>query len=152
MNPKAPDPSIGFIEPARPSDLVSIRRLLDIEQLPTEDITEESLELFLVCRDATGVAGVVGLERFGEVALLRSLVVTGEHMGRGLGKRLVAAAEALASDLGVHSIYLLTTTARTFFEHLGFRCIGREEGPLVIQSTREFATLCPASTVLWVKP
>jgi N-acetylglutamate synthase-like GNAT family acetyltransferase len=66
-----------------------------------------------------GVAGVVGLERYGEVALLRSLVVTSQHLGRGLGRRLVAAAEVLATELTFPSIYLLTTSAEPFFEYMG---------------------------------
>jgi hypothetical protein len=114
MNIKGAVPFTPVIERARMPDLVGIRWLLDMEALPSVDITEDALGHFLVCRDETGVAGVVGLERYGELALLRSLVVTSEHMG--------------------------------------FRCIGREEGPPAIQSTREFTSLCPATAVLMVKP
>jgi hypothetical protein len=46
--------------------------LLDIEALPSADLTEDALRHFLAARDATGVAGVVGLEKIGDVALLRS--------------------------------------------------------------------------------
>ena len=95
---------------------------------------------------------MVGLERYGDVALLRSLVVASERMGRGIGKGLVAAAEALAAKLQVRSIYLLTTTAADFFESRGFRRIRREQAPPQIQSTQEFSSLCPASAVLMVKP
>lgn len=147
--PESPDPAIAG---ARRSDLPSIRWLLDIEFLPSADITEESLEHFLVYRDQLGIAGVVGLQIFGEVALLRSLVVSSERMGRGIGKGLVNAAEALAAELRVRSTYLLTTTAADFFEYRGFRRIGREEAPHEIRSTREFSSLCPATAVLMVKP
>jgi N-acetylglutamate synthase-like GNAT family acetyltransferase len=71
------------IDGARRADLAGIRWLLDMESLPSADITENALEHFLVCRDELGVAGVVGLERYDEVALLRSLVVSSEHIGRG---------------------------------------------------------------------
>jgi amino-acid N-acetyltransferase len=137
---------------ARRSDLPSIRWLLDIEYLPSADITEESLEHFLVYRDQLGVAGVVGLKLFGEVALLRSLVVTSERMGCGIGKNLVTAAEALAAELKVRSIFLLTTTAADFFEYRGFRRISREQAPLRIRATQEFSSLCPSTAVLMVKP
>jgi len=146
----AAPPSV--IDGARRADLAAIRWLLDIEFLPSVDVTEEALEHFLVYRDEIGVAGVVGLERYGEVALLRSLVVANEHMGRGLGRRLVVAAEALAAKLNVRSIYLLTTTAESFFEYLGFRRIQREEAPLAIRNSREFSSLCPATAVVMVKP
>ncbi len=115
-SPASPAPTI---DRARRSDLDGIRWLLDIEELPSVDITEDALEHFLVCRDATGVAGVVGLEVYSEVALLRSLVVTTGCIGRGLGRRLMAAAEERAIELNIRSIYLLTTTAQTFFEHMG---------------------------------
>jgi amino-acid N-acetyltransferase len=123
-----------------------------MEALPSADITEEALQHFLVFRDERGVAGVVGLETSSDAALLRSLVVTGELIGRGVGRRLVLAAEALAAELGIRLIYLLTTSSSTFFEHLGFRSLDRKEAPLAIQGTREFVSLCPATAVLMVKP
>jgi amino-acid N-acetyltransferase len=140
------------IEGARRSDLEAIRWLLDVEFLPSADIDEAALGHFLVCRDEIGVAGVVGLEIYGEVALLRSLVVTERHLGAGHGGRLVAAARELANEMNVRAIYLLTTTAESFFEYLGFRRIQREEAPEVIRNTREFSSLCPASAIVMVKP
>jgi amino-acid N-acetyltransferase len=140
------------IERARRADLANIRWLLSLESLPSADITGQSLEHFLVYRDAIGIAGVVGLERFGDLALLRSLVVADGHLRRGLGKRLVAAAEDLAGVPGVRAIYLLTTTAELYFEALGFRHIKREGAPPAIERCSEFQSLCPTSAVLMVKP
>jgi amino-acid N-acetyltransferase len=138
---------------ARRGDLEAIRWLLDVEFLPSADINETALEHFLVCRDEIGVvAGVVGLEIYGEVALLRSLVVTERHLGCGHGRRLVTAAQELANEMNVRAIYLLTTTAESFFEYLGYRRIQREEVPDAIRATREFASLCPASAIVMVKP
>ena len=152
MNDTLPELSAAAIAGARRSDLPSIRGLLEIELLPSVDITEETLEHFLVYRDQLGVAGVVGLEKYGDVALLRSLVVASERMGCGIGKALVTAAEALAAESQARSIYLLTTTAADFFENRGFRRIGREQAPNEIRSTQEFSSLCPATAVLMVKP
>ena len=152
MGATASDVSTYPISGARRDDLPAIRGLLDIKRLPSIDIDAGALEHFLVCRDQIGIAGVVGLERYGEVALLRSLVVTEKYLGRGLGKRLVAAAERLAAEAGVRSIYLLTTTAEAFFEYLGYKRISRDEAPAAIRSTREFSSLCPTSAVVMVKP
>jgi amino-acid N-acetyltransferase len=152
MNISAAAPSSLVLDGARQSDLIGIRWLLDMEELPCADITEDMLEHFRVYRDHNGVAGVVGLEKYGDVALLRSLVVTNEHLGRGLGRRRVVAAEDLAASLNVRCVYLLTTTASTFFEHLGFPLVAKEEAPLAIQRTREFTSLCPTTTALMVKP
>jgi amino-acid N-acetyltransferase len=144
--------ALSAIEGARQSDLANIRWLLSLEGLPSADITEHSLEHFLVYRDAIGIAGAIGLERFDDVALLRSLVVADGHLRRGLGERLVCAAGELARELGVRAIYLLTTTAESYFEALGFRHMKREHAPPAIEHCSEFQSLCPSSAVLMVKP
>jgi amino-acid N-acetyltransferase len=140
------------IEAARRSDLAGIRWLLEYEQLPANDLDESSLERFLVCRDEKGVVAAVGLEIFGRVALLRSLVVDREMRGRGMGMQLTEAAEALAHHSGVESIYLLTTTAEEFFRARGYRILARSEAPAAIQSTTQFSALCPSTAILMVKP
>ncbi|WP_269503264.1 GNAT family N-acetyltransferase [Burkholderia sp. IMCC1007] len=76
------------IREARPDDLDSVRTLLDLNQLPTADVTEALLNDFLVVGDPRLVA-VAGLERFGEVGLLRSLAVSGSERSQGIGKGLV---------------------------------------------------------------
>jgi amino-acid N-acetyltransferase len=152
MSATSPDASLFIIDGASRADLASIRRLLDSEYLPTTDLTEEMLAHFLICRDPVGVAGVVGLEVFGEVALLRSLVVSSERQGLGLGRRLVLAAEAMAAEIKVREIYLLTTTAAEFFEHLGYHRVNRELAPAAISLTKEFSSLCPSTAVFTVKP
>jgi amino-acid N-acetyltransferase len=151
MSSARPEPPVPAIVAARRSDLPRIRGLLDNASLPSVDITEESLEHFLVYREHLGVAGVVGIERYGQAALLRSLAVTGDRKGCGIGKNLVAAAEDLAARLQVRSIYLLTTTAADFFEYRGYRRIERDEAPPDIRSTQEFSSLCPSTAVLMVK-
>ena len=52
---------------------------------------------------------------------------------------------------GVRSIYLLTTTAEAFFNRLGYERMGRSRAPSSIKRTREFAGLCPVSSVFMVK-
>jgi amino-acid N-acetyltransferase len=48
-------------------------------------------------------------------------------------------------------MYLLTTTAETFFERRGYRRVDRTEAPQAIQTTVEFASLCPASSAFMIK-
>jgi amino-acid N-acetyltransferase len=141
-----------FVEAARPGDFIGIQWLLDLESLPSADLTETALEHFLVVRDEIGVVGVVGPEVYGQVALLRSLVVANSHAGRGIGRGLVVAAESLAATLGCRSMYLLTTTAEAFFELLGFRRIERHAAPPEVQQSAEFSSLCPSSATVMAKP
>jgi amino-acid N-acetyltransferase len=141
-----------FLGSAQAGDLEAIRRLLESASLPSEDVSESLLQHFLVGRIDDQIAGVVGLELYEDMALLRALVVAEEHSSVGFGKGLVAAAEQLAADMAIKSIYLLTTTADRFFEHLGFRRLPRDLAPLAIKGSHQFASLCPASAVLMVKP
>jgi len=140
------------VEAAQPGDLIGIQWLLELESLPSADLTETALEHFLVVRDEIGVIGVVGLEVYGQFALLRSLVVAKSHAGRGIGRGLVVAGESLAARLRCPSIYLLTTTAEAFFEMLGFRRIDRNLAPPEIQRSAEFSSLCPSSATVMAKP
>ena len=140
------------IEPARPADLAAIRALLDDNALPTADLGVESLRYFFVARDAERLFGMIGLERHGSAVLLRSLVVAAEHRDRGLGRLLANAAESLAGELNAVSVFLLTTTAASFFGSRGFRIVARDEVPDEIRRTAEFASLCPATATVMVKP
>lgn len=140
------------IQPAQVSDLAGIRWLLSSEDLPIEDLTEDSIRHFLVVRDSAGVIGAVGLELHGRVVLLRSLVVAWDQRKRGLGLALADAAESLANELGASAIYLLTTTAADFFAARSFRIVARDEVPAEIKGTTEFAALCPSTATVMVKP
>ena len=89
---------------------------------------------------------MVGLELYGEVALLRSLAVASSRRGTGVGSGLVAHAERHARDQGVQSLYLLTTTAEQFFLRRGYARIPRDEAPTAIKGTKEFSGICPVSS------
>lgn len=140
--------SVGL---ANPSDLPAIRWLLEFDGLPSDDLTEELLRHFLVLRDEGQVLGVIGLELHSDVALLRSLVVAEEFRGRNHGAALTSAAESLARRLGIVSVYLLTTSAESFFQSRGYRRISRDAAPPQIRATTQFSALCPSTAVLMVK-
>lgn len=140
------------IRAAQPGDLAQIRALVNAARLPSDDLSERSLGLFLVLEHGQVLQGVVGLERYGEAALLRSLVVADEARGRGYGRQLTTAAEALAQKSGVVTLYLLTTSAEAFFQGRGFRAINRDEPPSPIKGTAQFSALCPSTAIVMVKP
>jgi amino-acid N-acetyltransferase len=125
--------------------------LLEAEGLPASDLTETHLEHFFFTGSDGAPSALVGLEIYGEAALLRSLVVSAAARTQGLGSALVLHAEEYAAARQVRALYLLTTTAEAYFEHRGYRRIDRSEAPPSIQSTREFASLCPSSSALMIK-
>lgn len=132
--------------------LAEIKQLLSACELPTSDLSPSSALLFFGCRSDARLAGVIGLEVLGPVALLRSLAVAPSHRNHGMGRSLVESAEAHAASLGVESLYLLTTTAEAFFSRLGYSPALRAEAPSSIKATTQFSELCPVSSVLMHKP
>ncbi len=131
---------------AAPDDQARIVALLMQAGLPAADITQDGLRDFIVALDAGEVIGAVGLERYGDHGLLRSLVAAPDWRGHGLGAALVDAIEARARALGVRSLSLLTETATPFFAARGYAAIKRSLAPASVQASTEFTTLCPASS------
>lgn len=129
----------------------AVTKVLASARLPTADITPGHMEHFFGAWSGASLVGVVGIEPYGTVALLRSLAVVSTQRGSGIGSLLLGQAEQYAAQKGIRSIFLLTTTAPAYFEKRGYRAIAREAVPEAIRSTKEFASLCPSSAVLMVK-
>jgi amino-acid N-acetyltransferase len=139
------------IVPASASDFATARGWLEDAGLPVEDLTDRRSGRFLVA-SLNGVAvGMVGLEHFGTVGLLRSLVVEPSGRARGVGRQLVAALEDAARAAGVRELWLLTIDADRYFERLGYLRRGRDAAPDAIRATAEFSGLCPGDAVLMHK-
>lgn len=143
------------IRTAREEDWPAIQRLLTDAALPWDDLGPTALDGFLVAIDPAapppGLAGVIGLQAFGRTGLLRSLVVSPDSRGGGVGTELVAALETQASDAGVTDLWLLTIDAEVFFWRLDYRIVERGAAPDPIRATAEFASLCPSSAHLMHK-
>jgi amino-acid N-acetyltransferase len=137
---------------ATPLDWLPVRDLLGRADLPVEDLAADRMPDFVVCVGADGIlAGAIGLERYGEVALLRSLVVDEAGRGKGLGGSLVAALEQSARNRGTRELWLLTNDANDFFAARGYEIRDRADAPDAIQGSAEFSSICPASAVLMSK-
>jgi amino-acid N-acetyltransferase len=134
----------------RPSRSAAVA-LLAAEGLPVMDLTDAHLEHFFYTGPDGSPTALVGLEMYAADALLRSLVVVPHARTQGLGSAIVRHAEDYAAARHVQAIYLLTTTAESFFERQGYRRVDRTQAPPSIQSTREFASLCPASSAFMTK-
>lgn len=140
------------IETASSRDYDEVIALLDAASLPTEDLERSSMAHFLVARDGSGmVIGAIGVERYGNAALLRSLVVAPGHRNLELGTQLVAELEARCRSLAVTDLFLLTTTAGDFFVNRCYRTIGRDAVPAALRDAAEFNRLCPDSAACMTK-
>ncbi|MFP6860265.1 arsenic resistance N-acetyltransferase ArsN2 [Pseudomonas sp.] len=121
------------------------KALLTAAGLPTADLAAEHFAHFIAVGPAYTPEALIGLQPYGEAALLRSLVVSPMTRGKGYGGALVAEIEAYAQQLGVRELYLLTNTAEAFFTRHGYSLLDRADVPEAIRQTAEFSNLCPAS-------
>ena len=137
---------------AQPADLEAVRAVLNAAALPTDDVDVALLTGFVVLREDDAVCGTAAVESLDGCALLRSVAVAVELRGQGRGERLTAAVEAEAASRGLMPLYLLATTAASFFARRGFREVSRDAVPATVKASREFSTLCAASAVVMVKP
>ena len=135
---------------ASPDELGAVRALLDRVGLPSADLGRASADVRTV-ELAGATVGCVAVERHGAFGLLRSLAVAPEARGRGLGPKLVEAAERVAADRQLAAVYLLTTTAAPFFEALGYAHVERDRVPEAVRRSSEFAGVCPASATVMAK-
>jgi len=137
------------IRPATARDLPCAIELLRRAELPTEDLAAG--HLVLVAEGEAGVLGVIGLEAFEDVGLLRSLVVSPPARSEGVGRALVDALESLARERGIAELWLLTIDADAFFATSGFSVRGRDDAPSAVRASQEFSSLCPDNAVLMSK-
>lgn len=143
--------TLDSVSPAASTDLPAIVALLSAAGLPVADVAVEKHPEFLIARRDGRVIGVIGLERFDDVGLLRSLAVSGEHRHHGLGFALVRALERRAALAGIATLVLLTLTARDFFLRAGYQVITRMQAPASVRASSEFRSLCPDSAVCMTK-
>jgi amino-acid N-acetyltransferase len=135
------------IERARSEDLDAVLALLAQHQLPPDGLSDHRATL-LVARHDGRVVGSAALEIYDDGALLRSVVVTPELRGQGIGRHLAESAIALGESVAPRAIYLLTTTADAYFPKLGSERIDRDTVPNGVRTSVEFTSACPSSAVV----
>ena len=135
------------VRAATRDDLAAVSQLLSASSLPLDGV-EENLDDFIVAEDARKITGVIGIERYGDAALLRSAAVSPNARGTGLGARLVKELLDRASAQGIRDVYLLTTTAEEYFPRFGFTRSTRAQVPEAVRASCEFQGACPDTAVV----
>jgi amino-acid N-acetyltransferase len=128
---------------ATPADLPAVEALLADAGLPL-DGAAAAFGLGIVGRHSLDgpVVAAAAIERFGGDGLLRSVVVAPDDRGTGIGRQLVAAAEALAAEAGIRDLWLLTETAVDWFPRLGYEVVERSAATAAVGDSIEFTTVC----------
>jgi amino-acid N-acetyltransferase len=125
--------------------LLALQSFLEDHKLPFKDIRLDG-NLFLVYNNAAGnIIGSGGIERYGNIGLLRSVAVRSSERGKKLGQQIVEDILQRAKELRIHSVFLLTETAHDLFLKMGFNDLSRDDVPEEIKSSSEFSFVCPAS-------
>lgn len=131
-------------------DREDIIGLLRAEKLPVDDLPID-MSAFLVARSVSGIAGAIGMELYGQYALLRSMVVSPKERNKGIAGQLVRALESSAAGKHVNTIYLLTETADKYFARKGYTLVQRDEVPEALKASSEFSHVCPSTAIVMRK-
>ena len=136
-----------MIRKANAEDWNAIERLLIDSALPL-DGARDHIGDFIVAEENGAIAGCAALERYGKIALVRSVAVDSSLRGLRFGERMVEQLIAQSRRDGIESLFLLTTTAAKWFPRFGFHAIERALAPAELSESREFRGACPATAVL----
>jgi arsenate reductase (thioredoxin) len=136
--------SFGSAQPSELDEILGLARQCEL----LEPGIAEALEHFSVARRGNRVVGTCGLEVYDGVGLLRTLAVAPDQRKSGVGRKLVEATLARARNKRLNHVYLLTTTARSYFERLGFTETPRDTAPEAIRGSWEFKSGCPSTATL----
>ena len=129
------------------TDLKQIKELLKMSRLPSKDC-EEHIKNFIVTEEKNKIVGIGGLEIYGPLGLVRSIVVKADYQNRGVAREIYQLIESMAIRSGVKELYLLTENAAEYFKKLGFSAQLRAKTPPPIRETRQFKELCPSSATV----
>ncbi|GAB6147331.1 arsenic resistance N-acetyltransferase ArsN2 [Desulfocicer niacini] len=125
--------------------------LLNRSLLPTSDLgNNDTIQLFGIYQNKKLIA-CIGVEIYGESALLRSLAVDANSQKNGKGKQLLGYLESFCIKNGVQKMFLLTETAVKYFEKFGYNIHERQNAPISIKGTAQFSSLCPTSSAFMLK-
>lgn len=129
------DRSSAEIRKARVGDIPGIHRLVNEYAAKGEMLGRSRSELYEGMRDffvAEIEESIVGCSAlhvsWEDLAEVRSLAVSQDLQGRGLGRDLVSACLEEARELGIARIYALTYRPG-FFERMGFSRVAKETLP-----------------------
>jgi thioredoxin type arsenate reductase len=134
------------IRKATSADFNPVASLLQSASLPLDGVAEH-FETFLVAESGEEIVGAIGLELYGQTALLRSAVVHPSLRNKGIGSRLYDALLEVARSNNVRRLILLTETAEKYFAAKGFQKINAKDVRGPITRSAEFTGACSATAV-----
>lgn len=132
------------------SEISSIKTLLHSVGLPGSDLESAPIHFFGK-KENNELIATGALEIYGSNAILRSVAIHPDFQKSGYGKQIVRFLEKKAVDLGIQKLFLLTTTAETYFKKLDYQPVKRELCPYKIKSSVQFKNICPSTATCLFK-
>ncbi|HEY0743795.1 MAG TPA: arsenic resistance N-acetyltransferase ArsN2 [Chryseosolibacter sp.] len=129
----------------------AFRSLLKASNLPADDL-DYKRDLLVGYYEGNSLVGTGGLEIHGGYGLLRSLSVKMGIRGKSVGTTITEYLLSEGKKKKLKAIYLLTETAKGFFEKKGFKEVKREDVPSEVKMSSEFSSVCPVSASVMVLP
>ncbi len=112
-----------------PEETFPLRRSVLRKNMPNEphefngDFDENTFHLGYF--EENNLLGIVTLMSSGDIAQLRGMAVDENHQGKGIGRKLVLAAEEILTEKNVRKIWMnARETAVPFYEKLGYHTEG----------------------------
>ena len=130
-------------------DFPEIKSLLAECDLPHSDLSVEKQNMVVAEIDHK-IVGCAGLEAYSGKALFRSLAVKPLYRNMQIALTLTEKVLEMGQDQGISEFFLLTTTADSYFEKLGWNTIERSKVPDDIQSINEFSSICPSTAICMI--
>ncbi len=126
---------------AKKNDMINMLQLLEKANLNTEGLAE-NLDNFLVVEDVRQsepyMVGMVGLEIYGDLGILRSLVLRSESWNSKVGVELLSLIIGYGWKKGLREIYLMTQISQDFFEYWGFVEVTWDDLPEHLRQSSQF--------------
>ena len=128
------------IRNAKISDVAGIRELVnyyaELDRMLFRSMADiyENLQTFIAADLEGKVVGCCALEIvWADLAEIKSLAVSENHKGEGIGRKIVEAAMKKASEIGVLRVFALTLEP-DFFLKLGFEKVEKNALPMKVWS------------------
>jgi len=109
------------------SDKTHIENLLKEISLRGDDILVTNSKYWIAETEDHNLVGSAGLEFGVDAVLLRSVAVSPDFRGQGLGHSLVNTAASVAKAMGYKTIFVCSVSSGGYWQKMGFRKIPAEE-------------------------
>ena len=139
------------VEIKTPEIIFQFSELLKSSELVPEGLEKDNLYLFCEREESGAIVGVVAVETYGNVCLLRSLAVQENKQNRGIARSLLKEAFEYARSVKSYEMYLLTETIVDMMYRYGFRNVHRDKVPNEFLESPFFNGLCSCSCQLMYK-